>query len=169
MPATEAKLSAPERRFVIQARFVGFLNQWSFNSCLVANNHHFLALCRGDTGLMAVTMASVTTVQNALNTLLAPLVGGLSDSVGRVPVLALGRLGCIAGLILLPRTRTLAQRRLIDTLFMFPTGIFLAGNQSVLDAAQSDLFGSRAGLSAMINSQHALVNSQTLKPRTNAR
>ena len=76
---------------------------------------------------------------------------------------------CMASWTTRTRTRTLAQRRLIDTLFMFPTGIFLAGNQSVLDAAQSDLFGSRAGLSAMINSQHALVNSQTLKPRTNAR
>eukprot|EP01051_Picozoa_sp_SAG22_P023446 SAG22_NODE_6054_length_909_cov_1.014815_2_plen_157_part_01 len=84
------------------------------------------------------------------------MVGGLSDTFGRVPVLSIGRVGGVLYLLLLPRTTTLAGRRLVDTLFMFPTGLMLAGSQSVLDAAQADLFGKRPQLSARINAQNGL-------------
>ena len=65
----------------------------------------------------------------------------------------------IAGVFLLPHCRTLGQRKAFEIVLgmMKPeSGLFMAGHDSVFDAARADLFGRRPELGAQIQAKHAL-------------
>ena len=134
-------------------------SQWSWAGCLVASNYALMELCGHDTATMAKHAALTTTVANLIQTFVGPMVGCLSDTVGRVPVQAIGKAARLVGVFLLPHCRTLGQRKAFEIVLgmMKPeSGLFMAGHDSVFDAARADLFGRRPELGAQIQAKHAL-------------
>ena len=80
---------------------------------------------------------------------LSPIVGSLSDAIGRKYLLSLGRWAWAAWFLSIGHFRTLAQRGFSDLLCW---GIFSAGNWTVYGAMGTDVFGDRPSLNARLQS-----------------
>ena len=59
----QQQVSAEEKRFVLQVRSVNIIRAWVHTSCLVAYNLKYLAICGGDTGVMAIHQGVVRSLK----------------------------------------------------------------------------------------------------------
>ena len=148
-----------ESRFIVNQRVDQFIQQFAWAGCLVAANYQLLDLCGGDPGAMAMHTGFTATIGNLIQTFVAPIMAGLSDTYGRVPVQTLARIGRLAGVILMPYCTTLNRRKIFE-IFLGMTkpdgGLVMAGSEAVFDAARSDLFATRPGLAAQIDAKNGL-------------
>lgn len=106
-----------------------------------------LVLCHGDSALMTSWLGLTASCTSALGIFLSPLVGGLSDAVGRKYVVAVGRMGAALYMITSLLARTMRQQ---FVLVVVATGLVMQGNLAVQQAMFDDLFAERPQLGALI-------------------
>ena len=143
------ELSAADRRFIRQQRLFMVLNNFCWAIQRPGSDQAYMDLCGGDSALMARHYGGVQSMNNFFNMFLNPLVGSLSDAIGRRKLLALGRVGWTAWFLLIGRFRTLGQRRLGELLCW---SLLSAGNWTVYGAMSTDVFGDRPSLNARLQS-----------------
>jgi hypothetical protein len=91
-------------------------------------NATYIELCGGDIARMAIDRGRTAVINNFGNMWLSPLVGRLSDSVGRKRLMMLGRTGWVVFFATLAHHRTLWSRMLAECLAW---GVVGAGNWTV--------------------------------------
>ena len=115
-----------------------------------------LKFCQGDATLMMSWFGIAATYNNALSTLLGPVVGSLADAYGRKHLVAIGRLGAaVFFLSTAPGMPWLAgggasAMRNQAILNVIAWGVMMPGNIAVQLAMADDLWGSRPKLSSLI-------------------
>ena len=149
----EQQVTPQERRFVYSIRYTNILRAWVHTACLVAYNQKYLLLCGHDTGVMAIHAGLVRSLKSVVNVLMSPVVGALSDSFGRKPVMLYGRVGWVLIWLALPNVASLRQWLCAEIIF---TGVLRAGDNASQQAAMADLFGTRAQLSTQIASKDGM-------------
>ena len=107
-----------------------------------------LALTGGDSALMMSWFGLAGSCNNVLSLLISPVVGSLSDAVGRKWLVAYGRLGTAVFFMSSYLARTMRQQFLLNVLAW---GVMMPGNIPAQQAMFDDLFGSRPQLAALIN------------------
>ena len=152
MPAAEAagttsSASSPldpaqERRFVRCQRLITICQfpGWVFTLAYVADTRHYLQMCGGDIGTMAVSRGTTEALTALASALTAPIMGSLSDAVGRRPVQLFAGAGGLLRCILVPLTSSLRARMLAD---IFCKGIMESALKTAKGATHSDVFGTR--------------------------
>ena len=145
-----AGCTADEKRFVRQICAINILRGWVHTVCLIAYNRKYLEVCGGNTGTMALHLGLIRSTKNVINVVMSPIVGGLSDTYGRIPAMAFGRLGWVMIWLWLPRVTTLRGWFVAEIVC---TGILRGGDNASQSAAIADLFGMRPTLSASIRSK----------------
>ncbi len=133
-----ADCSAAERSFVWRLRLQTIVETWASGISNVASFELVLALCGGDSVLLASHNAIITSANSLLATFLSPVVCSLSDAHGRIPFMTLMRSGWLLWLVVAPRVRTLPQRLVAAIVFQ---GICNVGVNTLSSSAASDLFG----------------------------
>ena len=71
-------------------------------------------------------------MQNVINVWMSPIVGALSDSLGRKPMMLYGRVGWLLIWVILPHVKTLRQWLIVEIFF---TGFLRAGDNASQQAA----------------------------------
>ena len=142
-----AELNVEERSFVRKQRIFNALNQFAWAIQRPASDGQYIALCGGDTGLMARHYGTVQAMNNFFNMFGSPIVGALSDTLGRRQLLALGRCGWVCWFMAIPHFTSLRQRMLGELVCW---SVLSTGNWVIYGAQNTDLFGDRPTLSARI-------------------
>eukprot|EP01048_Picozoa_sp_COSAG05_P017794 COSAG05_NODE_2492_length_2992_cov_2.006913_1_plen_493_part_00 len=151
----EQQVTPQERRFVYSIRYTNILRAWVHTACLVAYNQKYLQLCGNDTGVMAIHAGVVRSMKNVVNVVMSPIVGALSDSFGRKPMMLYGRVGWVLIWLALPSVTSLRQWLLVEIMF---TGFLRAGDNASQQAAMADLFGTRGQLNTQIASKDGMYS-----------
>jgi MFS family permease len=151
----EQQVTPQERRFVYNIRYTNILRAWVHTASLVAYNQKYLVMCGGDTGVMAMHAGVVRSCKSVVNVLMSPIVGGLSDSFGRKPMMLYGRFGWVMIWLVLPRVRSLRQWLWVEIIF---TGFLRAGDNASQQAALADLFGTRGQLMTQIQAKDGMYS-----------
>ena len=86
---------------------------------------------------------------------MSPIVGALSDSFGRKPMMLYGRVGWVLIWLALPSVTSLRQWLLVEIMF---TGFLRAGDNASQQAAMADLFGTRGQLNTQIASKDGMYS-----------
>eukprot|EP01051_Picozoa_sp_SAG22_P018866 SAG22_NODE_3307_length_1789_cov_1.311834_1_plen_435_part_01 len=133
-----ADCSAHERAFVWRMRLQTLIETWASGITNVASFELVLALCGGDSVVLASHNAAISSANSLIATFLSPVICSLSDAHGRVPFMALMRSGWVLWLVAAPRVRTLPQRLLAAVLLQ---GVLNVGVSTLASSAASDLFG----------------------------
>jgi DHA1 family tetracycline resistance protein-like MFS transporter len=97
--------------------------------------------------MMTSWLGVTASCTSALGIVLSPLVGGLSDAIGRRSVVAVGRMGAALYMITSLLARSMRQQFF---LVVFAQGIVMQGNLAVQQAMFDDLFAERPQLGALI-------------------
>ena len=157
-----AELTPEQRKFVLKHRLLQILDTLMHDFSGPAHHLSYIDQCQGDMGMIAMHYGRVQSVNNLLHCFLSPVVGSLSDSVGRRKLHAYGKLGPMLwflGLIAMTkwysafpgsaavRGRTLAFRFALE---MVPWGTFMAGNWGLFASQHADYFAEQPELSARI-------------------
>jgi hypothetical protein len=124
------ELTSSERAFLYKQRLFVALNNFAWAVQRPASDGAYINLCGGDTALMARHYGGVQSMNNLGNMFLSPLVGTLSDAVGRRRLLGLGRIGWVGWFLLLPHFTSLRQRQLGELLCW---SLLSAGNWTVCE------------------------------------
>ena len=130
--------SDAERAYVWKARLIMALETWAGGFSNVAGFELVLALCGGDSVVLAGHSAVIASANSLLATFLTPVVSSLSDSRGRRPFMVATRSGWMLWMLAQPRVGSLAARATAAIIF---NGILNAGVQTVTYSCFSDLFG----------------------------
>ena len=133
-----AGCSDAERAYVWKARLIMALETWAGGFSNVAGFELVLALCGGDSVVLAGHSAVIASANSLLATFLTPVVSSLSDSRGRRPFMVATRSGWMLWMLAQPRVGSLAARATAAIIF---NGILNAGVQTVTYSCFSDLFG----------------------------
>ena len=133
-----ADCSAHERAFVWRMRLQTIIETWASGITNVASFELVLALCGGDSVVLASHNAVISSVNSLLATFLSPVICSLSDAHGRVQLMTLMRSGWLLWLVVAPRVRTLPQRLVAAVLLQ---GVLNVGINTLGSSAASDLFG----------------------------
>lgn len=133
-----ADCSTHERSFVWRMRLQTIIETWASGITNVASFELVLALCGGDSVVLASHNAVISSANSLLATFLSPVVCSLSDAHGRIPFMTLMRSGWLLWLVVAPRVRTLPQRLLAAVVFQ---GVLNVGVNTLSSSAASDLFG----------------------------
>ena len=133
-----AGCSDTERAYVWKARLIMALETWAGGFSNVAGFELVLALCGGDSVVLAGHSAVIASANSLLATFLTPVVSSLSDSRGRRPFMVATRSGWMLWMLAQPRVGSLAARATAAIIF---NGILNAGVQTVTYSCFSDLFG----------------------------
>ena len=102
-----AECSVRERSFVWRMRLQTIVETWASGITNVASFELVLALCGGDSVVLASHNALISSGNSLLATFLSPVVCSLSDAYGRIPFMTLMRSGWLLWLVASPRVRTL--------------------------------------------------------------
>ena len=107
-----------------------------------------LKLTNGDSALMMAWFGLAGSCNNTLSVVISPLVGSLSDAVGRKYLVAAGRMG--TGLFFLSTimAKTMRQQFVINVVSW---GVLMSGNIPAQQAMFDDLFGTRPKLASLVN------------------
>ena len=107
-----------------------------------------LKLTNGDSALMMAWFGLAGSCNNTLSVAISPLVGSLSDAVGRKYLVAAGRMG--TGLFFLSTimAKTMRQQFVINVVSW---GVLMSGNIPAQQAMFDDLFGTRPKLASLVN------------------
>lgn len=155
-------LTPAERRFVLQQRAMQMLNSFMHIISTTAHYQSYLDQVSGDTARLALHYGRTMSINNAINTFLAPAVGSLSDAFGRYRLHWMGRAGAAIFFCLMPinhmrflsapndpvmQQSVLKMRMLIEIVGF---GVLSSGNWGVFAAAHTDLFGDRPVLSSQL-------------------
>lgn len=156
------ELTPRERKFVLKHRLLQILDTLMHDFSGPAHHLSYIDQVQGDMGMMALHYGRVQSVNNFIHCFLAPVVGSLSDSIGRRKLHALGKLGPMLwflGLIVMTkwysafpgsaavRAQTLAFRFALE---MIPWGVFMSGNWGLFSSQHADYFAEKPELSARI-------------------
>ena len=147
-----AGLTAHERRVVWTHRLAWFLWEGQFGVAKGVQIAKWLTLCRGDAALMAQWQGLASSINACCNLFLNPIVGALSDSFARGPVIALSKLGLASYFLIMWRARTPVHMAAADVLGW---GVLSAGGMAVQAASLDDLFGDRPELNSRISSMNS--------------
>lgn len=156
------ELTPKQRSFVLKQRLLQILDTLMHDFSGPAHHLSYIEQCQGDMGMMALHYGRVQSVNNLLHCFLSPVVGSLSDSVGRRKLHAYGKLGPMLwflGLVSMTkwysafpgsatvRAQTLAFRFALE---MIPWGTLMAGNWGLFASQHADYFAEQPELSARI-------------------
>ena len=141
-----------EKKFVITTRFIQLFSSLNFNVSSAAAMDMYMRHSGGSATAMALHYGTVQSSINLCNMFLAPVVGCLSDTFGRKPFMALGRLGWTLWWLILANSDRLSaafsitplRLRLLGEVLCW--GVIQAGTWSVYTAASADYFGTRPSL-----------------------
>jgi MFS family permease len=142
-PTTTSPLTpAQERRFVRCQRLITVCQfpGWIFTLAYVADTRHYLRLCGGDIGTMAVSRGTTEACIALASGLLAPIFGSLSDAIGRRPLQLFAGSGALLRCILVPLTTSLRARIAADILCK---GVVESALKTVKGATHADVFATR--------------------------
>ena len=152
----EKDFTPEEARFVLKGRLHHIFSSLQFNISRSAILDSYMRHAGGSSTVWARHYGLVQTATNLANLLLAPVVGCLSDTIGRKPLMIFGRIGWSAWWLIVANVEAISARtgmtalniRLIGEVLCW--GVFSAGNWSAFTAAQADLFGTRPELMAKV-------------------
>ena len=151
-PVVPHTLSATERRVVWTHRASWFLWEGQFGVNKAVRTAKWLLLCNGDAGRFAQCLGQVWSLNSVCNLVLNPIVGALSDAIGRKYLVAATRVGLtvyfMGGLI----ARNTLQMMAVEVLGF---GILSAGGLAVQAASLDDMFASRPELNSTIQAQNS--------------
>ena len=88
-------LTPAERTFVLKQRSVEVICRVLLTVVMPHWNESYLALCGGDTGLMAFHYGKCALYVSSLEMFFSPLVASLSDQLGRKHLMTWGRIGWV--------------------------------------------------------------------------
>ena len=158
LPANEPIFTALEQQAVVSAAVVQACSVAAMGMTQAASLQVKLALCGGDLGVSAVATASLISAVSACSFFLQPVVGALSDTLGRRPFMMLEPLARIGWFsFLTSRLCSSLDRYVIAAVLNF--GVLGAGGHLVREAALDDLFGRRAAVRAGIQAQQNFYSS----------
>eukprot|EP01045_Picozoa_sp_COSAG04_P008467 COSAG04_NODE_469_length_13856_cov_8.973832_2_plen_236_part_00 len=155
-------LTQSERRFVLQQRTIQMLNSFMHIISTTAHYQTYLEQVQGDVGRLGLHYGRTMSINAAINTFLAPIVGSLSDAWGRHTLHWAGKAGAAIFFMLMPLNhsrfltnptdpamqRSVLQVRMAIEILGF--GVLSAGNWGVFAAAHTDLFADRPALSSRL-------------------
>ena len=130
---------------------VGWALQFGLTNA--ARTGKLLDLCKHDMKTLNFCNTVLWTGANLSIALVSPLIGALSDTCGRIPILLMGRLGLVGWLVGTSASTKLWQYMLAD---MLPWGWISASTQAVEDAWFADVFGERPQLSGQLRAQNGV-------------
>lgn len=104
-------------------------------------------MCNGDSALMMSWFGLAGSLNNSFAVLLSPIVGSLSDAIGRKWVVAIGRTGAAMFFMSSYLARNMRQQCILNVIGF---GIMMPGNIPAQQAMFDDLFGTRPKLAALI-------------------
>jgi hypothetical protein len=159
-------LTSDERKFVLQQRTIQMLNSFMHIISSTAHYQSYLEQVQGDVARLALHYGRTLSINNAINTFLAPVIGSLSDAWGRYTLHWMGKAGPAIFFMLMPlnhirflaspgdaavQQSVLRMRMAIEILGF---GVLSAGNWGVFAAQHSDLFADRPLLSSRLQASH---------------
>eukprot|EP01043_Picozoa_sp_COSAG02_P071394 COSAG02_NODE_13027_length_1458_cov_1.179544_1_plen_261_part_01 len=153
VPAQQPQLlTARERRVVWCHRASWFLWEGQFGVNKAVRTAKWLLLVQGDAGRFAQCMGLIWSLNSLCNLFINPIMGALSDSFSRRPIIAATRVGLTVyfwgGLL----ARSVPQMVAVEVLAW---GVLSAGGLAVQAASLDDMFGERPELNSVIQSQNA--------------
>ena len=99
-------LTQSERRFVLQQRTIQMLNSFMHIISTTAHYQTYLEQVQGDVGRLGLHYGRTMSINAAINTFLAPIVGSLSDAWGRHTLHWAGKAGAAIFFMLMPLNHT---------------------------------------------------------------
>jgi DHA1 family tetracycline resistance protein-like MFS transporter len=130
--------------------------------CLVVQDLYMMH-SGGSSTTMAMHVGKVKSLTNLFNMVLAPAVGCLSDTLGRKPLMMVGRLGWAAWWLVLPNIDRLSYLLKLAPMTIrlwgetICWGVVAAGTFSAYQAAHADYFGTRPKLMGKIGTTGGII------------
>ena len=149
-------LTADERRVVLQQRTLSVLATLAAGIGAAASMQVKLGLVDYNVGKMATSTGQLISLISLGNLLLGPIVAGMSDRVGRLPIMAISVLARVWWDTRLFGVQSIERYQEYGVLAF---GVFGAGAGSVHQAALDDLFATRPGLSAQVQATNSAWTS----------